>query len=159
MVIIGGVGSILGSFFGAAFIMCCRLSSIPRPSRSQQSGCGCPAAVSNLELVIFGALIIFFLIVEPLGLARMWQIAKEKMRYGRSRTTAGGFQSAERAYDWENAFKKLSSSTGTSCSVAGIIEEEDDHDGESQAARPLGVALRQRRHAGAGAGEASSSCR
>jgi len=36
--------------------------------------------VSNLELIIFGGLIIFFLIVEPLGLARMWQIAKEKMR-------------------------------------------------------------------------------
>jgi len=32
------------------------------------------------EFVIFGSLITFFLIVEPLGLARMWQIAKEKLR-------------------------------------------------------------------------------
>jgi branched-chain amino acid transport system permease protein len=35
---------------------------------------------SNLELMIFGALIIFFLIVEPHGLARLWQIGKEKLR-------------------------------------------------------------------------------
>ena len=38
------------------------------------------AVVSNLELIIFGGLIIFFLIVEPNGLARLWQIAKEKLR-------------------------------------------------------------------------------
>jgi len=30
--------------------------------------------------MVFGALIIFFLIVEPHGLARLWQIAKEKLR-------------------------------------------------------------------------------
>ena len=36
--------------------------------------------MSNLELIVFGALIIFFLIVEPHGLARLWQIAKEKLR-------------------------------------------------------------------------------
>jgi len=35
---------------------------------------------SNLELIIFGGLIIFFLAVEPHGLARLWQIAKEKLR-------------------------------------------------------------------------------
>ena len=35
---------------------------------------------SNLEVVVFGALIIFFLAVEPHGLARLWQIAKEKLR-------------------------------------------------------------------------------
>jgi branched-chain amino acid transport system permease protein len=40
-----------------------------------------PASLtSNLELMVFGGLIIFFLIVEPHGLARLWQIGKEKMR-------------------------------------------------------------------------------
>jgi len=34
----------------------------------------------HLEEIIFGALIVFFLIVEPLGLARLWQIIKEKLR-------------------------------------------------------------------------------
>ena len=36
--------------------------------------------LSNLELMIFGSAIVFFLIVEPHGLARLWQIAKEKLR-------------------------------------------------------------------------------
>ena len=31
-------------------------------------------------LLVFGGLIIFFLIVEPNGLARLWQIGKEKLR-------------------------------------------------------------------------------
>jgi branched-chain amino acid transport system permease protein len=30
--------------------------------------------------MIFGALIIFFLIAEPNGLARLWAIGKEKLR-------------------------------------------------------------------------------
>ena len=38
------------------------------------------AAVSHIQLMVFGALIIFFLVVEPHGLARLWQIAKEKLR-------------------------------------------------------------------------------
>ena len=38
------------------------------------------AMVSHLEFMIFGALIVFFLIVEPHGLARLWSIAKEKLR-------------------------------------------------------------------------------
>jgi branched-chain amino acid transport system permease protein len=36
--------------------------------------------MSNLELIVFGSLIIFFLVVEPHGLARLWQIGKEKLR-------------------------------------------------------------------------------
>ena len=39
-----------------------------------------PGLMSNLELIVFGGLIIFFLIVEPHGLARLWQIGKEKLR-------------------------------------------------------------------------------
>jgi branched-chain amino acid transport system permease protein len=36
--------------------------------------------ISNMELMIFGGSIIFFLIVEPHGFARLWQIAKQKLR-------------------------------------------------------------------------------
>jgi len=82
MIIIGGVGSILGSFLGAAFItfLPIFLNTYAEPL-AHAIGLQPPAGmVSNLELIIFGALIIFFLIVEPQGLARMWQIAKEKMR-------------------------------------------------------------------------------
>ena len=78
MIIIGGVGSILGSFLGAAFIILLPilLNTYAEPLE-HLLGLTLPAGLmSNLELIIFGALIIFFLIVEPLGLARMWQIGE-----------------------------------------------------------------------------------
>ncbi|MBD8531417.1 MULTISPECIES: branched-chain amino acid ABC transporter permease [unclassified Massilia] len=76
MVIIGGVGSILGSFLGAAFIV---LLPIFLNMLAHTLGIATNYA-SNLELMVFGGLIIFFLIVEPHGLARLWQIGKEKLR-------------------------------------------------------------------------------
>jgi branched-chain amino acid transport system permease protein len=82
MIIIGGVGSILGSFLGAAFITLFPIF-LNVASGWISHGFGIEishAVVSNLEVIIFGGLIIFFLIVEPNGLARMWQIAKEKLR-------------------------------------------------------------------------------
>ena len=82
MIIIGGVGSILGSFIGAAFITLLPfLLSIVFGGVSHLIGVEISHAwLSNIELIIFGALIIFFLIVEPHGLARLWQIGKEKLR-------------------------------------------------------------------------------
>jgi branched-chain amino acid transport system permease protein len=82
MVIIGGVGSILGSFLGAAFITLFPIFlNLASGWLSHAFGMDIShALVSNLELMIFGGLIIFFLIVEPNGLARMWQITKEKLR-------------------------------------------------------------------------------
>ena len=76
MIIIGGVGSILGSFLGSAFIVL-----LPIFLNVLAHSLSLPTSVaSNLELMVFGALIIFFLIVEPHGLARLWQIGKEKLR-------------------------------------------------------------------------------
>src|SRR6202795_1651120 len=82
MVIIGGVGSILGSFLGAAFIVLLPIFlSTLAPLLENGLGLQLPAGLmSNLELIVFGGLIIFFLVVEPHGLARLWQIGKEKMR-------------------------------------------------------------------------------
>ena len=86
MIIIGGVGSVLGSFLGAAFIVVLPivlnvfvhgLNGLLQ-STVQWSLPG--SITSNLELIVFGGLIIFFLIVEPHGLARLWQIGKEKLR-------------------------------------------------------------------------------
>ncbi|HYM30004.1 MAG TPA: branched-chain amino acid ABC transporter permease [Candidatus Cybelea sp.] len=78
MVIIGGLGSILGSFLGAAFILLLPilLSNLPELFGVHIG----TAAGTNLEFVVFGTLIVFFLIVEPHGLARLWQIGKEKLR-------------------------------------------------------------------------------
>jgi len=78
MVIIGGLGSILGSFLGAGFIV---LVPIFLTNAPHLIGIGLPVALQKqIELMVFGALIIFFLIVEPQGLARLWQITKEKLR-------------------------------------------------------------------------------
>ena len=82
MLIIGGVSSIMGSFLGAAFIVLLPifLNTIAHPLE-ELLGITLPSGLmSNLELIVFGGLIIFFLIVEPHGLARLWQIGKEKLR-------------------------------------------------------------------------------
>ncbi|MEE9588560.1 MAG: branched-chain amino acid ABC transporter permease [Hyphomicrobiaceae bacterium] len=75
MVIIGGLGSIIGCFMGAIFIW-----NLPILLRSTFGGSIDAATVEHISFMIVGALIIFFLIVEPHGLARLWQIAKEKLR-------------------------------------------------------------------------------
>lgn len=82
MVIIGGVGSILGSFLGAAFILLLPIFlDIALPFFAGLFGLPFSSAtVSHIQILVFGALIMFFLIVEPHGLARLWQIAKEKLR-------------------------------------------------------------------------------
>ena len=82
MVIIGGIGTVLGSFLGAAFVTLLPVVlSVTVRFLDSNIGLHIPeSAISNLELMIFGGLIIFFLIVEPHGLARLWQIGKEKLR-------------------------------------------------------------------------------
>jgi branched-chain amino acid transport system permease protein len=78
MVIIGGLGSILGSFLGAAFIVL-----LPILLNQLPGWLGIPistATISHMEFMVFGAMIVFFLIVEPHGLARLWSIMKEKLR-------------------------------------------------------------------------------
>jgi len=81
MVIIGGAGTILGSFLGSAFIVLTPIVLNVTVGWLDASGLHVPASAgSNLEVIVFGVLIIFFLIVEPLGIARLWSIGKEKLR-------------------------------------------------------------------------------
>ena len=78
MVIIGGLGSIAGSFFGAGFIVLLPILLTRIPAML-----GLPIGVdtaAHIEHMVFGALIVFFLIVEPHGLAKLWSIAREKLR-------------------------------------------------------------------------------
>ena len=78
MVIIGGLGSIMGSIFGAAFIVVLPilLDNLPYWLDIPIS----TALASHMTFMVFGGLIVFFLIVEPHGLARLWSIGKEKLR-------------------------------------------------------------------------------
>ncbi len=77
MIILGGLGSILGSILGAAFMVLLPigLTNLFVGRLGWQA-----VTAKHIELIVFGSLIIFFLIVEPHGFARLWQIAKEKLR-------------------------------------------------------------------------------
>jgi branched-chain amino acid transport system permease protein len=82
MIIIGGMGSVLGSFLGAGFIVLLPIFI------NQALGAFGKAVgklvttdlLANAELMVFGALIVLFLIAEPLGLARLWQSVKHSLR-------------------------------------------------------------------------------
>jgi branched-chain amino acid transport system permease protein len=83
MIIIGGLGSVLGSIFGAIFI-----TLLPIVIRYVMEAFGglvfAPETVlnvtSNLRLVAFGALIIGFLVIEPEGLNRLWRNVRNYFR-------------------------------------------------------------------------------
>ncbi len=77
MIILGGLGSILGSFLCAGFMMLLPIGL----TNLLVGGLGLRAVTGkHFELIVFGVLIIFVLIVEPHGFARLWQITKEKLR-------------------------------------------------------------------------------
>ena len=82
MIIIGGLGSILGCYIGAAFIIILPIFlNQVLPTLGSAVGIKIDTAfVSHLEFMIFGALIVFFLVKEPHGIARLWAIGKEKLR-------------------------------------------------------------------------------
>jgi branched-chain amino acid transport system permease protein len=79
MIIVGGLGSISGSIYGAAFMI-----AIPayldqlslRVSADSILATDLPA----IKLLIFGLTIVLFLIFEPRGLARIWQRARDYVR-------------------------------------------------------------------------------
>ena len=77
MIIIGGLGSIFGSFAGAAFLVL-----LPVLLKNVLvNGLGWPTDLAaHLEFMIVGSLIVTFLILEPHGLAQLWRVAKEKLR-------------------------------------------------------------------------------
>lgn len=77
MVIIGGLGSIFGAFAGAAFLVVLpvALKIVGVDMMSWPTD-----IVAHFQLVIVGALIVMFLILEPHGLAQLWRVAKEKLR-------------------------------------------------------------------------------
>jgi branched-chain amino acid transport system permease protein len=83
MIIIGGLGSILGSIFGAIFV-----SLLPTVIRTVMEGAGSLfltqeqvlSVIPYLRLIIFGGLIVLFLVVEPEGLSRLWRNIRNYFR-------------------------------------------------------------------------------
>ena len=82
MVIIGGLGSVMGAFFGAGFIVVLPIVlSLVLPAAFGVFGVEISTAtVSYAELMVFGALIVWFLVVEPHGLAKLWSTGRQKLR-------------------------------------------------------------------------------
>jgi branched-chain amino acid transport system permease protein len=77
MIIIGGLGSIFGSFAGAAFLVLLPVFL----KNVLVGGLGWPTDLAaHLEFMIVGGLIVVFLIAEPHGLAQLWRVTKEKLR-------------------------------------------------------------------------------
>jgi branched-chain amino acid transport system permease protein len=83
MIIIGGLGSVLGSIFGAIFVtmlpIVIRLVMEPLGGLFFDSG-ELSSIIASTRLVIFGCLIIFFLVVEPEGLNRLWRNIRNYFR-------------------------------------------------------------------------------
>ena len=77
MIIIGGLGSIFGSFAGAAFMVL--MPVVLKNLLVTQLGWATDIA-AHFEFIIIGGLIVFFLIVEPHGLAQLWNLLKQKLR-------------------------------------------------------------------------------
>ena len=77
LIILGGLGSIFGSFAGAAFLVI--LPVVLKVVGSNWLGWPTDL-VAHMNLVIVGALIMAFLIFEPHGLAQLWRLGKEKLR-------------------------------------------------------------------------------
>lgn len=75
--IIGGLGSILGNYLGAILIVALpvMLATVPGLVGLDIKS----ATVEHINTMLIGALIVFFLIVEPHGLARLWQLIREKL--------------------------------------------------------------------------------
>lgn len=91
MIIIGGLGSVLGSFLGAAFVALLPIAISIAMHQFYAMGGGeivSAAILANLEHVVFGALIVLFLIFEPLGLARIWH--RMSQRSAARSAVAGG---------------------------------------------------------------------
>jgi branched-chain amino acid transport system permease protein len=74
MVIVGGLGSVLGSFFGAGLVLLAPIflnnlvgtlaATLNLPLHAE--------ILSHIPLVLYGALIVGFLVFEPLGLAKIY---------------------------------------------------------------------------------------
>jgi branched-chain amino acid transport system permease protein len=83
MIIIGGLGSVLGSILGAVFVtmlpIVLRLAMEPLAGLFFSPG-EMSSVIASTRLVLFGGLIIFFLVVEPEGLNRLWRNIRNYFR-------------------------------------------------------------------------------
>jgi branched-chain amino acid transport system permease protein len=80
IIIIGGMGSIAGNFVGAAFISLLPIL-LSHAGQALFGGSVDAGQLQNLQKIIFGVLIILFLIKEPEGLIRLLSNLRERLRH------------------------------------------------------------------------------
>jgi branched-chain amino acid transport system permease protein len=78
IIIIGGLGSVAGSFLGSAFIVLMPVL-VDIVARAIVGGSVDPGRLENIQKILFGGLIIVFLIKEPQGLARLFQTTRRRV--------------------------------------------------------------------------------
>ena len=80
MCILGGLGTINGAFIGAAFILLFPVL-LNAVGNNVFHGAIDATIISSIEQVIFGLLMIIFMIYEPLGMAKLWENLKQKLKF------------------------------------------------------------------------------
>ncbi|MBW1720655.1 MAG: branched-chain amino acid ABC transporter permease [Deltaproteobacteria bacterium] len=82
MIIIGGLGSIPGSVFGAVFIVTLNevLSHLTEYLMNVGVSAGAAITIAPLREFVFGLVIILFIIFEPKGIAEVWRIVRSSFR-------------------------------------------------------------------------------
>ena len=93
MCILGGLGTINGAFIGAAFILLfpVLLNAI---GNNVFHGAIDATIISSIEQVIFGGLMIIFMIYEPLGMAKLWENLKQSIRLRLSSSSVKNLKSS-----------------------------------------------------------------
>jgi branched-chain amino acid transport system permease protein len=79
MIIVGGLGSVSGAIYGAAFMIAVP-AWIEELSRNLSSLSFLQEDMPAIQQLIFGLTIVLFLVFEPRGLARVWQRVKDYFR-------------------------------------------------------------------------------
>jgi branched-chain amino acid transport system permease protein len=82
MIIIGGLGSIPGSVFGAVFIVLLNetLTHITDILMNLGTSVGAAITIAPLKEFVFGLAIVIFIIFEPKGIAEVWRIVRSSFR-------------------------------------------------------------------------------
>jgi branched-chain amino acid transport system permease protein len=81
MIIVGGLGSVAGSVYGAVFLILLPILLLEASRALHNVAPFLGAHLPALELGVFGLVIVLFLIFEPRGLDRIWQRMKDYIRF------------------------------------------------------------------------------
>ena len=80
IIIVGGLGSVAGTVYGAAFMFTLPALITQTGQRLQTQYPSLIERLPAIQIVVFGLVIVLFLVLEPRGLVRIWQRVKDTAR-------------------------------------------------------------------------------